>query len=407
VTSVVLIHGTGVREPAFGALVTRVEENIREVAPTAVTIPCYWGGECGSRLNLGGKSVPSYDTARSLSPMDTEDTKIALWSLLIRDPLYELRMLADRSAGGAQGLGQETVGEVLGILVESLEPQGPLLRLLEEASLVLSFRSARDEVVGSSPYRRLMLLGPAALPECREAVARAIVAQAIGLNEGELLQAEVTPAWTVSGPCRDSLVTLLSESLGGLDRGVGGWVLERMSGLGAWYATGVVRRKRGAITDAAAPATGDILLYQSRGAGIRDFIRHRILASRPPVVVLAHSLGGIAAVDVLVQNPSPNVELLITVGSQASFLYEIGALFSLQCNEPLPVHFPRWVNFYDIRDFLSYLAAPVFGDASLSDIEVDNGESFPRSHSAYWSNPVFWRLMRRELAGVGEQANGN
>jgi pimeloyl-ACP methyl ester carboxylesterase len=146
------------------------------------------------------------------------------------------------------------------------------------------------------------------------------------------------------------------------------------------------------------PAVGDVLLYQSRGESIRRRIRES-MPEKGPVVLLGHSLGGVACVDLLVQAELPQVELLITVGSQAPFFYEMDALPSLQFGHPLPHHFPRWLNVYDPRDFLSYVASPVFTASArgISDVRVDNRQPFARAHSAYWANPQTWDAIAPAL----------
>ena len=96
----------------------------------------------------------------------------------------------------------------------------------------------------------------------------------------------------------------------------------------------VARRRRADLMDGASPRVGDILLYQCRGKRIRDFLAARIREVTPPVVILAHSLGGVAAVDLLVQEDlSDRVALLVTAGSQAPYFYEINALASLEYHE--------------------------------------------------------------------------
>ncbi|MGH7471395.1 MAG: hypothetical protein ACRENP_25885 [Longimicrobiales bacterium] len=96
----------------------------------------------------------------------------------------------------------------------------------------------------------------------------------------------------------------------------------------------MARRRRGDLMDGASPMVGDILLYQCRGHRIRDFLSRRIREVTPPVVILAHSLGGVAAVDLLVQDDlSERVALLVTAGSQAPYFYEINALASLEYHE--------------------------------------------------------------------------
>jgi hypothetical protein len=79
------------------------------------------------------------------------------------------------------------------------------------------------------------------------------------------------------------------------------------------------------------------------------------------VGVFAHELGGIACVDLLAMRPLPQVKGLVTVGSQAPYLHEIGALRGIRPGTTmLPPHFPRWLNVYDPYDFLSYVAEGVF-----------------------------------------------
>ena len=58
-------------------------------------------------------------------------------------------------------------------------------------------------------------------------------------------------------------------------------------------------------------------------------------------------------------------------------------------DEADPPHLPvPWLNIYDTRDFLSFLAEPLFrrtdGLASVVDLRVRSGSDFPKSHSAYW-----------------------
>ncbi|HEX2123829.1 MAG TPA: hypothetical protein VHL59_19550, partial [Thermoanaerobaculia bacterium] len=67
-TTAVFIHGTGVREPAFSELLSRIRRasNIHigeEVLPIE---PCYWGEPYGSKLFLDGISIPEIDTARAV-----------------------------------------------------------------------------------------------------------------------------------------------------------------------------------------------------------------------------------------------------------------------------------------------------------------------------------------------------
>ena len=154
------------------------------------------------------------------------------------------------------------------------------------------------------------------------------------------------------------------------------------AGVAKTVGTYKVRRERRAISDASFAAAGDVVLYQKDGSGIRRLLQKEILATPGDVVVFAHSLGGIAAVDLLaMEDLSAKVKGLVTIGTQAGFLYEIGALRSLRCDEEhqdaLPAHFPKWLNFWDPNDFLSYSAEAVFGKAAVSDVMVREQAAVP------------------------------
>jgi hypothetical protein len=158
--------------------------------------------------------------------------------------------------------------------------------------------------------------------------------------------------------------------------------------------TPIANWRRGWVAEWATPFAGDILLYQCRGKQIRDVIKARIEEIKGPIVLLGHSLGGIACVDLLLDPDRTDlldrVKLLVTVGSQAPFFYEIGALQSLSVNEQ-PGHverafarFPRWLNLHNRRDFLSYIGEGVFPNL-VSDREIVSCIPFPQSHSAYFA----------------------
>ena len=114
-----------------------------------------------------------------------------------------------------------------------------------------------------------------------------------------------------------------------------------------------------------------------------------------PVLPVGLSLGGIALVDLLGSWPEAPVEACVTVGSQAPLLYTFDAIPSLPYDEADPPHLSvPWLNVYDSRDFLSFVAEPLFrrtdGLASVVDLRVHSRKDFPRSHSAYWDLAPVW-----------------
>ena len=99
--------------------------------------------------------------------------------------------------------------------------------------------------------------------------------------------------------------------------------------------------------------------------------------------------------DLLGAWPEAPVEACVTVGSQAPLLYTFDAIPSMPYDEADPPHLAvPWLNIYDTRDFLSFLAEPLFrrsdGLASVVDLRVRSGKDFPKSHSAYWELPPVW-----------------
>jgi pimeloyl-ACP methyl ester carboxylesterase len=161
----------------------------------------------------------------------------------------------------------------------------------------------------------------------------------------------------------------------------------------------VSRDKRRQLNMMSAFPIGDILLYQAHGATIRDFIRRKIEAATPPVTLISHSLGGIACFDLMAAPDAPEIACLVTVGSQAPFLYEIGALHSLKRPQGLPDAFPRWLNIYDRNDFLSFAAHRLFEEAV--DLSISSGQPFPDSHSAYFTNEAVWNAIRDFVVANG------
>ncbi|MEU1379483.1 hypothetical protein [Streptomyces albidoflavus] len=387
----IFVHGTGVRRERYDELFRWVRRGLEERFQDAEVVPFYWGDTFGSSLDAGGASIPGTATTRGTE--DPEEADAAEWLLLLTDPLCELRVLAALGATddglampGLQSAG-ERVADDLRKLPRDLSfgshDDDELTRLLQDTGLLNGYADALDELADSDEFRDAyaVVQDDVSAAELITAVSRAVVA---------LLLAGAGEAVVCTGDERDRMVDLLSGRIGGTARGA----LLRASGvllkLGQRLTPqSVLDRKRGEATSAGASAVGDILRYQARGGPLRDHLTQLIAASLEPPVVIGHSLGGIALVDALalaaIRQEPLSVRLLVTVGSQAPFLHELGALAGLPPGATLPPNFPQWLNIYDRRDLLSYLAAPVFpGDPRVTDHEVRSRQPFPVSHSAYW-----------------------
>ncbi|MFK3729236.1 hypothetical protein ACI2LJ_03065 [Streptomyces sp. NPDC088090] len=395
-TTVVFVHGTGVREPGYSGSLERVREGLAAVRPDVALAPCYWGGSAGSALRAGGLSVPGYGTGRAAPGAEDPDAgDVEFWGLLYVDPLLELRLVAPESGARAElAPGAVPAGEALAAAALALAGDDSLRGPLEAAGIGGEFAAAVAAVL-TSPDGRAFLRSPAASTE-PDALARAFVAEAVRRTAAREAAA---PAFdgTARDAAVDRITTLLPGGAAGTHRGPVTRRVGRLAGrLALGLASAQAVKRRSALTDAAHPAAGDVLLYLARGEAVREAVAAAVRAAEPPVVVLAHSLGGIASLDLLVLRELPEVALLVTVGSQAPFLYELGALPSLEHGAPLPPHVPPWINVYDRRDLLSYVGAGLF-PGRVRDVEVDGRQPFPPAHSAYWANPELYRLLAAEL----------
>ncbi|MEV8531917.1 hypothetical protein [Streptomyces sp. NPDC051211] len=387
-TAVVFVHGTGVRETGFSELIRRFGEGLSGSISGHTVVPYYWGTEHGARLAADGASLPAEtDGASRSTPEPDLDEETRLWELLYRDPLGEL--------AAAAAAGRAPAGPAAELPPGAVHPAELPRRLLArlgaspsvEDTALPGIRRAASEVARSP------LLGRAApvLADAGSGVLERVLARAVAATcLRDLLEADVPVI--PDGEMRDRAVEQLATAMGapaaGSDRGLGSFLLQPVARVASGYA---VSRRR-ALTEAAHPAAGDVLRYLAHGEPVRAGLRKVLAGLEGPVAIVGHSLGGIIALDTLVRDPHPQVRLLVTVGSQAPFLYEIGALPSLGHPSALPGHFPAWLNLYDRRDLLSHVGGSLF-PGRVHDILIDNRQPFPASHSAYWTNPAVYTAI--------------
>ncbi|MFD3694551.1 hypothetical protein ACFWUZ_00030 [Streptomyces sp. NPDC058646] len=438
------VHGTGVRRERHDRLFALVRDRLEARFPHASVESCYWGDRFGAGLGAGGRSVPGLRPRPGGDP-DPVDAETAEWALLLADPLCEVRVLAEAGWDTADGAGPagddgfampgvRAAGARPLDLLDQLDqladrptaalttgapagaaPAGPatpaattsavasgggdeLAALLRGTGLAAGFPAALESTARSAEAARA---AERALtePQARElatVLARAVTAAALASAGAD---ADCT------GAERDRLVELLTARLGGDARVPGARAAAVLGRLAMRVTTQpLLNAWRGSLTVGATPALGDILRYQARGHDLREFLRERITAEPGPTVLIGHSLGGIALVDLLALaaargEPVPGAGLLVTVGSQAPFLYELGALTALAPGAKLPYGFPGWLNVYDRQDVLAYLAGPVFpDDPRVTDHEVGSRQPFPACHSAYWKQDSLYERIEQAVA---------
>ncbi|WP_460071335.1 hypothetical protein [Streptomyces sp. YKOK-I1] len=403
-TTVVFVHGTGVREPALTALTARVRDGLHRAAPRTRLIPCDWGSHHGATLAANGASIPDGTGTRHrpdapagpgrLPPAGTPadaaaEADAAAWELLYADPFAELRL------AGAGGTPPGPVPPQQA--PPDAEVRGRLTGLLADPAALDTALGLTAAPHGESALRALLdapELTAAARASDADALAELTARALVALLLADAADTGDPLSPTAAG--RDAAVAVLSTRLGGRppgsERGPARLLLRAVTPLASRAAV----RRRAALTRATHPAAGDILRYLARGDAHRAHLADLVRAQPAPVVLLCHSLGGIIAVDTLVTHALPQVTLLVTAGSQAPFLYETGALPSLPHPRPLPPSFPPWLNIHDPRDLLAFAAQPLF-PAHATDVPLASGQPFPHSHSAYWTNPALYEAVAGRL----------
>jgi hypothetical protein len=389
--SLVFVHGIAVRAPTDGS------EHPYDATCRAIgyelflknldwqLFKCRWGDDLGAQLLGNGASFPP-DREGRLGVASAPDDPAGLWGILLDDPTFELRALAGipdiEAAKDAPGKGRPRWLELQTRLASSIQPgeglKPHLARLDLEAVFPLAVKQVRDDLATQAAIKH---------SQAARAIARAIVARTvrIALERG-------IPAPTL--PDLDTLVIETERLLqDGQLGGISDWAKSVLLGWG----TSRAERRRAVLSQVATPIAGDVILYQVHGDLLRKRIAKVVANAPEPVAILAHSLGGVAAVETLCEDAGTRarVKKLVTVGSQSGFFYEINALRTLPFETPLPDDFPKWLNFWDPRDFLSFLVQPVFaGGPERQDIRIESGLPFPASHSGYWRQPDTWRALK-------------
>jgi hypothetical protein len=386
----VLVHGINVTESAYAAHFREFEKRWRQSFPELTLAPCFWG-HLGARLHAGGKSIPNYTATGGIAETDP----LAYWEILSIDPYFVLRFATlppeeDQGVSFASPTFDAHVKAAISKLGAAFpDHEGELASLLTAAAV---------DVVASSPYRDMLSLAGLETRDFGAAVAKTIIA--IARRQAAVMLARdrfASPdSWIA---CRhlqqDKACETLSSRLADLIRA-------RTLGVSDWIVSGVARfanrraaNERGAFIDQGLRLL-DTLVYQGSGDTIRSTVLQVLCQSNEETVLIAHSLGSVACFELLVSETLPHIGRLITVGSPIGFLYEINCLRHFPFETKLPERFPRWLNIYDSRDYVSSLVQPFFPEVARDAI-VESRQDFPVSHSAYWELPSFWETVSKEV----------
>jgi predicted alpha/beta hydrolase family esterase len=388
------IHGTGTRRGAYDKTLAVVKRMVDTHLKDYSVKECYWGEPHGSKAWVN--SLPQGPTQQQIEQAE----QLMLWRRLLEDPFYQLRLIESLPAPPDSVNFGATPGEIVWQRLTEFDLPHEALAIIAANELEPFWAPSLNRILtdaedgsGIPHWQNVIESAREDAGEMRAAVANCLVAQM-------MVQAHNLWIPPISAEDRARLGDLIVDQLGGVDKGLGSLFGKVLFGAAILLANPAIRVDRGDFSTETGPAAGDILLYQARGDDIRAFVQQRIEeeSKNGPVLIVAHSLGGLACLDLLINKDLwSHVRALVTVGSQASYLYEIGALWSLKkaANSKLPDHFPshRWLNILNRWDFLSYPSQKVFPEHA-SDREVGGLSPFPLSHSAYWKNADTWREIR-------------
>ena len=372
------VHGTGVRKAGYDNDVAIIKRRLERTCLEIDLVECLWGEKHGVDSGTA-LSVPQYyetGGVRSLAEADF------LWNVLLHNPAVEMEqlVLAKRKPAPADTDDRDGLQRLHQALPNAVK------QCFRDEGLDDLLAPAVAEVQGD--YIRLLQTVPGILDmkELGTVLARATVARLLRLAAQQDRQ---LPNFQGRG----TLIDALEQELIGESRSVVGTAVKAMLP----FLSPLITSYRGMLTDLVRNQLGDILRYQARGEAIRSFIAERLQsAADSEVTILAHSLGGIASLETLVQHRPKNVKTLVTFGSQAPLLYELGALSKLPAGGPLPDHVPPWVNFFDLSDPLSYVAENLF-PGRVTDHRLYSGANVAAAHSAYLDSDLMWELISDHL----------
>ena len=272
-----LVHGTGVRLKSYERTYENAVQRAAACGVTGAIAPCAWGDPLG--VDFQGRCLPDPPSVQQLRRAEED---FAHWNWLFDDPLFELYTLTIRDTRGIAATpprpGDPPEWELLWDKIEGYQPSDELRALLARGGLWELWPGAWSEVVAGSPIpRQAFEASSFELADVCRALARSLVAQLHLLATNEALPGP-------NSSLRNAIVNRLLKDWDHEVLGLGVFLFDLVKRA----STRALRKHRDRLNSAAAFSIGDILLYQSRGEEIREFVRAKALEAEQPVTLLAH-----------------------------------------------------------------------------------------------------------------------
>jgi len=379
IENVLVVHGVANRdERVFNEAVQGLGARINARAPAATRynlVPAYWGDLAGGDgANLHDALPPSI--LSGVFGVRGEADADALLEHIYRAPRkvegYAVRSQDDAAQVIADAARTRTQKDIPAGTYQTRGAGG-----VDDAEL----KQAIEDALRDSTYLRT-IRDPDMLRGVGEVVGASLSSSSDATIETRSIVGSIRDTVTrVVGAIDNLLGSVTSEALGALNQAV-----------------------RGALSTATALSFGDIVAYRDtdNGAAIRKRVLDRAHAggidTSKPIVVLAHSLGGLVVLDLLMKGELA-AKRLVTFGSQPAMFHVLKQLGIIDSYSPghssrVPASIQSWINLWHPMDPLAFVASPVFalsnGNAP-KDVQIDTALSMIVGdklwmHSAYWES---------------------
>jgi hypothetical protein len=182
-TTVVLVHGTGVRADRFDALHELFARRLFVTEPALSVVPCFWGGSLGIPRDAGDDALPLPDRERAIdSDVAGTEPELVTWAALEIDPFAELNAVAATSGGRRDRPPGGVVASPASVAVGNLYAPDVSASM---AALGLGHAFA-DAVEVFAAADELVLLAADWTAATMDIVARAVVAQTLAFADAQL-----------------------------------------------------------------------------------------------------------------------------------------------------------------------------------------------------------------------------
>lgn len=380
---VFVIHGVGNRDPrAFAATVARLQTATHDT----VLMPVYWG-------DLGANDA-FVDLALPVRPVGLRDGN---------DPSQDDTgtLLAALLGDG----GQTDSSDLPGIVENAVRGtwESPEAIVLRGGSGGLDLDIVLGALTEEWPATRWLSRSTDAglLGEVGTAIVRAVADSD-----------EADTSWTgLRGAAPDRLRSLIRQRLSDFDR-IAGAAMQAVAGR-------VNYGFRSRVSPGATRFLGDVLVYQRHQHQIHARVRETIARVDPalgrspdrPVRIVAHSLGGVIAIDMATSHDPLWTSALLTFGSQAAYFHLCdprgGRLTPYTGLAPvtLPLSLGRWTNLWQPLDVLAFAASRLF---RLADGTAPVDIPLPHTVSAgLWTHSAYWDLPELASSITAVMAEGS